>query len=244
MSFHVKIVPCENCYMCTANALLSNHMTCQCGTGFCFICGKEADGESEHWRKGGGCPRYNQPGDDEAEYDEFGYGDDDTSTVSDIDDNSDGDGLLEDVRGLFSDGEEEESAAVHPHEDELGSHAIEKALTGEEERRHPSVLPTVGEFRRMGTAAMAAPAANNTTDEHTLQIEDLSPEEDFSLSRLVTGSAEAQTHSPVEHIPEDREIEITRHSSPDLDMREGPALMTMTTEDVDIDHVLWRMRIE
>lgn len=231
--------------MCTANAPDSNHMICQCGTGFCFICGKEADGESEHWRNGGSCPRYNQPGDDEAEYDEFGYGDDDVSTVSEGDDNSDEDDLLEDVRGLFSDGEEAESAAVHPHEHEMDPPAIENALTEELDRRHPSVLPTVGEFMRMGTAAAAARAADNLSHEHALQNEeDPSTEEDLSLSRIVTGSAEAQIHRPVEHIHEDREIEITRRSSPDLDMGEGPALMTMTTEDVDIDHVLWRMRIE
>lgn len=231
--------------MCTSNAPDSNHMICQCGTGFCFICGKEADGESEHWRKGGSCPRYNQPGDDEAEYDEFGYGDDDDSTVSNGDDNSDGDDLLEDVRGLFSDGQEEESAAVNPQEQEMDPPAIENALTEELDRRHPSVLPTVGEFMRMGTAAVPARAVDNLSHEHALQNEERpSAEEDLFLQPMATGSAEAQIHRPEEHLHEDREIEITRRSSPDLDMREGPALMTMTTEDVDIDHVLWRMRIE
>lgn len=52
-------------------------MECQCGTGFCFICGKEADGEDDHWVRGG-CPRYNQPGDRDVEYDDdHGYDEED-----------------------------------------------------------------------------------------------------------------------------------------------------------------------
>jgi hypothetical protein len=77
-------------------------MTCQCGTGFCFICGKEADGDSDHWARKSGCPRYNHPDDLEAEYDDP-YNDDDDDSVAPLRDEleaSDND-PLENVRGLF-----------------------------------------------------------------------------------------------------------------------------------------------
>jgi len=60
-------------------------MSCPCGTGFCFICGKEADGEDDHWVRGG-CPRYNQPGDRDVEYDDDGYEDEDEDTGDPLDD--------------------------------------------------------------------------------------------------------------------------------------------------------------
>ena len=74
-----------------------NHITCTCGMGFCFICGKEADGDSEHWARKSGCPRYNHPDDENAEYDEYDE-DDDESTR---DGSEDDDDILENVRGLF-----------------------------------------------------------------------------------------------------------------------------------------------
>ena len=48
-----------------------NHMTCSCTTDYCYICGKEVSEaeKSSHWTVGG-CPRYNQPGNDNAMYDE------------------------------------------------------------------------------------------------------------------------------------------------------------------------------
>jgi len=81
-----------------------NHISCQCGMGFCFICGKEADGESNHWRKGG-CPRYNQPGDPDVEYDDDdGEDDDDDDRVSTTDEHDGGESevdVLENIRDLF-----------------------------------------------------------------------------------------------------------------------------------------------
>jgi len=77
-----------------------NHITCTCGTGFCFICGKEADGDSEHWARKSGCPRYNHPDDIDAEYDEYEEDDDD-------DGSEDNDDILENVRGLFEVGSDE-----------------------------------------------------------------------------------------------------------------------------------------
>ena len=35
-----------------------NAMTCTCNTFFCFICGKEADHDSNHWTEGKPCPRW------------------------------------------------------------------------------------------------------------------------------------------------------------------------------------------
>lgn len=79
-------------------------MTCTCGTGFCFICGKEADGEDDHWVRSGGCPRYNQPGDRDEEYDDYGYGDENEYEDTDP---------LDDIHGLF-----EEDASLEPAADQ------------------------------------------------------------------------------------------------------------------------------
>jgi hypothetical protein len=78
-------------------------MVCQCGTGFCFICGKEADGDSDHWARKSGCPRYNHPDDLDAEYDDPYDDDDNDSVVAPLRDEleaNDND-PLENVRGLF-----------------------------------------------------------------------------------------------------------------------------------------------
>ena len=47
-------------------------MTCnRCGTHFCFICGQEIDPDGDHFVAGKPCPRYNQPGSENALFDEF-----------------------------------------------------------------------------------------------------------------------------------------------------------------------------
>lgn len=38
-----------------------NHMTCVCGTEFCYVCGEAADGRSKHWARGG-CPSHGYMG--------------------------------------------------------------------------------------------------------------------------------------------------------------------------------------
>jgi hypothetical protein len=92
-----------------------NHITCTCGTGFCFICGKEAEGESSHWALKSGCPRYNHPDDRNAEYDDYD-GDDDESIADTENEPGDDEDPLEDVRGLFdADGGSEELTAVLSH---------------------------------------------------------------------------------------------------------------------------------
>jgi hypothetical protein len=46
-----------------------NHMEClHCSTSFCYICGDFASAESDHWFDT--CPRFGQPGDRDASYDE------------------------------------------------------------------------------------------------------------------------------------------------------------------------------
>ncbi|KAK5747460.1 hypothetical protein LTR17_000101 [Elasticomyces elasticus] len=51
-----------------------NHVICvYCQTSFCFVCGTRQAESSNHWsRRGGGCPRYNFPGDDNVGYDHDG----------------------------------------------------------------------------------------------------------------------------------------------------------------------------
>lgn len=85
-----------------------NHMTCPCGTGFCFICGKEADGGDDHWTRRGGCPRYNQPDDDNAEYDDASDYDedeveDDHAVQLERERNRLNGDPVEEIRGLFED---------------------------------------------------------------------------------------------------------------------------------------------
>jgi hypothetical protein len=50
------------CPTCSRSIQLSeacNHLTCPCGTEFCYLCGKPATGHSGHWdTRPGRCPRY------------------------------------------------------------------------------------------------------------------------------------------------------------------------------------------
>lgn len=49
-----------------------NAMTCtsaSCGQAFCFICGEFAPHDGTHWTAGSKCPRWNQPGTSNAQYD-------------------------------------------------------------------------------------------------------------------------------------------------------------------------------
>ena len=59
-----------------------NHLTCACGTSFCYICGTLAAGDIDHWRQTAGtCPLYGQPDDDDAQFAE--PADDDESDEED-----------------------------------------------------------------------------------------------------------------------------------------------------------------
>lgn len=62
----------QRCPGCRAPHQLAdgcNHIVCPCRTNYCFICGREAHPDSGHWSAGNLCPRYNQPGTENAQYD-------------------------------------------------------------------------------------------------------------------------------------------------------------------------------
>lgn len=66
----------QSCPTCGIKACLisgCNHVVCggsgACSTNYCFVCGEEAADNSGHWGIGRPCPRYNQPGADNAVFD-------------------------------------------------------------------------------------------------------------------------------------------------------------------------------
>ena len=62
---------CPRCTYVIALADGCNSMSCpQCGVEFCFICGHQAAHDSDHWATGRPCPRWNQPGAENAHHDE------------------------------------------------------------------------------------------------------------------------------------------------------------------------------
>ncbi len=61
---------CPSCDYAMALHDGCNTIRCtQCKTSLCFICGEAADHESVHWRREGGCPRFGQPGAENAIFD-------------------------------------------------------------------------------------------------------------------------------------------------------------------------------
>ena len=107
--------PSRQCERRIELSMACNHISCQCGMGFCFICGKKADGESDHWRKGG-CPRYNQPGDANVEYDD--YDEDEDDRISSTDEHDEGESevdVLENIRDLFETDENSLDSPDPPH---------------------------------------------------------------------------------------------------------------------------------
>ena len=61
---------CPSCERRVELGEACNHMTCAyCEAEFCFVCGDKYTGGSGHWNEGGdGCPMYNLPGDQNAEF--------------------------------------------------------------------------------------------------------------------------------------------------------------------------------
>lgn len=65
-----QICPSERCGMKIELSEACNAMRCHCGTTFCYICGEPANEGSDHWtKKPNGCPKYHQPGAENARYD-------------------------------------------------------------------------------------------------------------------------------------------------------------------------------
>ena len=48
-----QLCPDKNCQRKVELKDACNHMVCPCGTNFCFISGKEADNDDEHWENVG-----------------------------------------------------------------------------------------------------------------------------------------------------------------------------------------------
>ena len=76
-----QICPGEGCARAIELAEACNAITCQCGTNFCYVCGAQAEPESEHWlRVDGGCPRYGVAGSAREIFDDdFGDADDEAN---------------------------------------------------------------------------------------------------------------------------------------------------------------------
>jgi hypothetical protein len=195
-----------------------NHISCQCGMGFCFICGKEADGESDHWRKGG-CPRYHQPGDANVEYDD--YGDDENDGVSASDDHNEGGSeadVLENIRDLF------ETDEVLPA----------PAMTEYTLR----MAAAVSRMRRPRTADQLteeSPMADQLADPTSAEVEEES--EMPELIAIAPDDAEAIANAFLED-----DISDDGHHAAPSPMPAG--IPVVTTEEADIDQTLWRMAVE
>ena len=59
-----------------------NHLICNvCFANLCFSCGLEIDPEGDHWRLGSRCPRYNQPGAANAQFDDEGEIDEEDNEI-------------------------------------------------------------------------------------------------------------------------------------------------------------------
>lgn len=203
-----------------------NHISCQCGMGFCFICGKEADGDSDHWRKGG-CPRYNQPGDADVEYDNYDD-DDEDDRISSTDGPDDGGSqvdVLENVRDLFEDGENHGALLEAPSQAASRDWARGVALT-------------VGSEREL-TATVDQLEGESTFDSF-LDERPASVEEEPEMPELVTiasNDAEAIASAFWEDDMSDDGHYAFLASSP-------PGRPIFTREEADIDLTLWRMATE
>jgi hypothetical protein len=205
-----------------------NHISCQCGMGFCFICGKEADGESDHWRKGG-CPRYNQPGDADVEYDDYedDYEDDRISSTDEHDEGDSQDDVLENVRDLFEIGEQSGGSSVVPTHAMLDELDQRIAATASRWRMPP---PTVELF------AEEIAMLGQLGDQRSAEVEE-EPEMP-ELIAIAPNDAEAIASAFWEDdMSDDGHYNISAGPSP-------PGSPVVTTEEADIDQALWRMAVE
>jgi hypothetical protein len=241
-----------------------NHITCTCGMGFCFICGKEADGDSEHWARKSGCPRYNHPDDENAEYDEYDE-DDDESTRDGHEDDSD---PLENVRGLFDLDEVSDAAAIAlpdlPDLTERADTAFSFAdldpndpSTEREVAEDGSLLvttmpPAVVESRITGPEGQATlPSTQEETIrelDHSIAyservigiLEELRSQMRASARRVVPDTPE-----PTAITAQDAEAIEVAYLQDELNRLWGntddPAV---TLEEADIDRTLWRLHVD
>lgn len=72
-----QVCPGEGCGRIIELEAACNAIKCECGAEFCFLCGIEANGRSDHWTVEGGCPRWGFIGSGRELFDAAGGGGDD-----------------------------------------------------------------------------------------------------------------------------------------------------------------------
>jgi len=243
-----------------------NHITCTCGMGFCFICGKEADGDSEHWARKSGCPRYNHPDDENAEYDEY----DDDDDESTRDGSEDDDDILENVRGLFDLGDtSEEDDLPSPYMTgtdyarfaftslDADGPSIERENTAEDEPLPETAVPPAAmvSWTTENEGQTTLPATQGLARDINHEIAQNSRllrvlEE---LHRGLLASARQVVPDTPELAPitaQDAEAIANAYLEDDLsDEERGSSLgntddPAVTMEEADIDRALWRLHVE
>ena len=78
-----QICPSEACKRKIELSHGCNFIRCHCRATFCFICGQLVRDGFGHWNSKGGCPRFGQPGDDRAIYDDEDHYDDNDEVPDD-----------------------------------------------------------------------------------------------------------------------------------------------------------------
>lgn len=238
--------------------LYSDHITCKCDTGFCFICGKEADGDSEHWSRKNGCPRYNHPEDLDAEYDDP-YDDDEDDDLVDPTRDELGSEIdpLENVRNLFEVNEDDEDVVpalnttsdevmsrtdVSPTSDGLTIRPVhpDLAFIFDVTRAATNATAHVRSIIGVAAEAEAATEATETIIRTETPATPATPEMMPHTQELMAISAydvEAMENAYFEDDLSDKEYDAYEL----LGNVDGPA---MTMEDADIDRALWRMFLD
>lgn len=217
--------PAQHCERPIELSEACNHITCQCGMGFCFICGKEADGDSDHWRKGG-CPRYNQPGDANVEYDNYDEDDenDRVSHTGEHDEEGSEADVLENVRDLFEIDELLPTPAISPT----------LAMAIDAQRRWAAAVSRVRRPIGMGEQ-LAADVVDQHADPRSAEVEE--EPEIPELVAIAPNDAQAIANAFLEDDISDGD----HHAFPSPNPLGNPVV---TTEEADIDQALWRMAVE
>jgi hypothetical protein len=241
-----------------------NHISCQCGMGFCFICGKEADGESDHWRKGG-CPRYNQPGDPDVEYDDYdGEDDDDDDRVSTTDEHDGGESeadVLENIRDLFETDEHTVESPVDLTRDisgDLDTRFVAAAMASRWRARAVWTDLLVGQNplpvgERIVVERLVE--ENSPVDQHlgeTSAVDQLVEGGPVVDQQAAEVEKEPATQELIAIAPNDAEAIASAFWEDDMS-DDGhynsagpspPGSPVITSEEADIDSALWRMAVE
>lgn len=208
-----------------------NHITCNCGMGFCFICGKEAEGDSEHWASPkSGCPRYNHPDDSNAEYDESSEYDEDEPVPprDEVEEDSD---PLDNVRDLFA-ADVDDVTTVAATSDSAGASASEVAVDGQ------YVPDVIANMPSLDVEALPDMPLQGALELLFVENEDESRATNNSEAKpMSTRDAEAIAIT----LSEDDWVDDGHYTYEVFG--DGDELV-VTLEEEDIDRALWRMRVE